>query len=156
MHFFTVCSFLIKVCVNMTLSYHLGRRCVYITFQVWIIIGCIHDWQWFSHQISEKKAHLQKSADIIDKGITSRQMHGYKTIIRVYLHLILIIHPIRISCDYVTRSCNFRWITCKIWLCIFTCFLRGTKTVISSTFKSRALNNQVRCMIIEKSKCRDV
>ena len=30
---------------------------VCITFQVWIIIGCIHviDWQWFSHLVSVKK-----------------------------------------------------------------------------------------------------
>ena len=36
------------------------------------------------------------------------------------------------------------------------CFLRGAKTVISSTRKSRVLNEQVRLMIIKKSKCRDV
>ena len=34
--------------------------------------------------------------------------------------------------------------------------LRGAKTVISSTCKSKLLNEQVRCMIIEKSKSRDV
>ena len=38
----------------------------------------------------------------------------------------------------------------------YTCYLRGAKTVISYACKSRVPNEQVRCMIIEKSKCRDV
>ena len=38
----------------------------------------------------------------------------------------------------------------------YTCFLKGAKTVISSTRKSRVLKEQVRCMMIKKSKHRDV
>ena len=43
-----------------------------------------------------------------------------------------------------------------ITLIVDCIMLRGAKTVISYTHKSRVLNEQVKCMIIEKSKRRDV